>query len=452
MRKENHADAATGTATIHHRWEKEGSRRSPHWNAVESSGHATAHSRCCCVEPEEVMPSLFAERGKTTRGGSRPLLPLLIVAEKRGSIPAAVIYRRRRLLASPETGESHRVLCRLLLRREGENGGWRGHGCCNVRLPGVLHGTEKPGWVTVPESSNIQVVEPVASHIVETAHEDMLEEPLRPVMEIEEISFGGCEISRIPVEVEVDELATILATVPVEVQKLAEATFLATVSNIVEVNVVVTTTTSHEQGSPPLARCHPPPEQQKREGRMREEGGSFIAERRPRHCRRSSIAAAWWTSRRKGGTPVAAVLAGNREAKPCRRRATPSHRRHYCRRYAAPSPPGVCRRWRPRLLLLCRASPETEREESEETAAAACRRNEPEESGELTGFIRRCRDLVVVVKTEPRRWRSKTVAADHHCRRSAVDDGESESSTSPELLTADVSLCCCCDSPTSLRR
>nr|GMC46704.1 hypothetical protein Iba_chr01aCG4550 [Ipomoea batatas] len=71
--------------------------------------------------------------------GHRSVLPLLIVAEKRGSIPAAATYRRCRLLAPPETGESRRVLCRLLLRRERENGGWRGHGCCNVRLPGVLH-------------------------------------------------------------------------------------------------------------------------------------------------------------------------------------------------------------------------------------------------------------------------------------------------------------------------
>nr|GMC68976.1 uncharacterized protein LOC109181202 [Ipomoea batatas] len=115
--------------------------------------------------------------------------------------------------------------------------------------------------VTIPESSNMQVMEPVASHIDETTNEDMLEEPVmipghshamvqivesveglgripviveRPIMETEEI-LGGCETNRIPAEVEVEELATDLATVPVEVQGQAEATILATVSSTVQV-------------------------------------------------------------------------------------------------------------------------------------------------------------------------------------------------------------------------
>nr|GMC62869.1 hypothetical protein Iba_chr02cCG7910 [Ipomoea batatas] len=99
--------------------------------------------------------------------------------------------------------------------------------------------------VKTHEGSNMQVVEPVASHIVETTHEEMLEEHVmipshshamvqivesieelgrisvlveRPVMETEEISVGGCEISKIPAKVEVEELATTLATVPIEQQ------------------------------------------------------------------------------------------------------------------------------------------------------------------------------------------------------------------------------------------
>nr|GMC66876.1 hypothetical protein Iba_chr02eCG9720 [Ipomoea batatas] len=99
--------------------------------------------------------------------------------------------------------------------------------------------------VETHEGSNMQVVEPVASHIVETTHEEMLEEHVmipshshamvqivesieelrrisvlveRPVMETEEISVGGCEISKIPAKVEVEELATTLATVPIEQQ------------------------------------------------------------------------------------------------------------------------------------------------------------------------------------------------------------------------------------------
>nr|GMD78717.1 hypothetical protein Iba_chr13cCG15670 [Ipomoea batatas] len=86
----------------------------------------------------------------------------------------------------------------------------------------------------------MQVVELVASHIVETAHEDMLEEPVmilghshamvqivesieglgqipilveRPAMETKEILVRGCEISRIPAEVEVEKLDTVLVTV-----------------------------------------------------------------------------------------------------------------------------------------------------------------------------------------------------------------------------------------------
>nr|GLL37484.1 uncharacterized protein LOC109192376 [Ipomoea trifida] len=112
--------------------------------------------------------------------------------------------------------------------------------------------------VTIPESSNMDVVEPVASHIDETTNEEMLEEPViisghshamvqivesieglgripviveRPVIETEEI-LGGCEINRIPTKVEVKELATVLATVPVEVKELA--TVLATVPVEVE--------------------------------------------------------------------------------------------------------------------------------------------------------------------------------------------------------------------------
>nr|GMD50486.1 CTTNBP2 N-terminal-like protein [Ipomoea batatas] len=125
--------------------------------------------------------------------------------------------------------------------------------------------------VTIPESSNMQVMEPVASHIDETANEDILEEPVmipghshamvqivesveglgripaiveRPIIETEEI-LGGCETNQIPAEVEgeelatvpveVEELATYLATVPVEVQGQAEATILATVSSTVQV-------------------------------------------------------------------------------------------------------------------------------------------------------------------------------------------------------------------------
>nr|GMD06184.1 uncharacterized protein LOC109181202 [Ipomoea batatas] len=129
--------------------------------------------------------------------------------------------------------------------------------------------------VTILESSNMQVMEPVASHIDETANEDMLEEPVmipghshamvqivesveglgripiiveRPIMETEEI-LGSCETNRIPAEVEGEELATVLATVPVEVEELAtnlatvpvevqgqvEATVLATVSSTVQV-------------------------------------------------------------------------------------------------------------------------------------------------------------------------------------------------------------------------
>nr|GLL20339.1 uncharacterized protein LOC109193258 [Ipomoea trifida] len=129
--------------------------------------------------------------------------------------------------------------------------------------------------VTIPESSNMQVMEPVASHIDETANEDMIEEPVmipghshamvqivesveglgripaiveRPIIETEEI-LGGCETNQIPAEVEGEELATVLATVPVEVEELAtdlatvpvevqgqaEATILATVSSTVQV-------------------------------------------------------------------------------------------------------------------------------------------------------------------------------------------------------------------------
>nr|GLL31532.1 uncharacterized protein LOC109181202 [Ipomoea trifida] len=115
--------------------------------------------------------------------------------------------------------------------------------------------------VTIPESSNMQVMEPVASHIDETANEDMIEEPVmipghshamvqivelveglgripaiveRPIIETEEI-LGGCETNQIPAEVEGEELATVLATVPVEVQGQAEATILATVSSTVQV-------------------------------------------------------------------------------------------------------------------------------------------------------------------------------------------------------------------------
>nr|GLL19609.1 hypothetical protein Itr_chr02CG10800 [Ipomoea trifida] len=101
-----------------------------------------------------------------------------------------------------------------------------------------------PMWgkvkVTIPEDSNMQVVEPVANHIVAMAHEDMLEEPVmipglgripflveRIVMETEEVTIGGCEINKIPAEIEVEELAMDLATVPIEVT--AEIPIIATV-------------------------------------------------------------------------------------------------------------------------------------------------------------------------------------------------------------------------------
>nr|GLL27077.1 uncharacterized protein LOC109192376 [Ipomoea trifida] len=75
--------------------------------------------------------------------------------------------------------------------------------------------------VIVPESSNMQVVETFASHIDELTHEDMIPAEV----EVEELAT---DLATVPVEVE--ELATDLATVPVEVQEQAKATVLATIS------------------------------------------------------------------------------------------------------------------------------------------------------------------------------------------------------------------------------
>nr|GMC95540.1 hypothetical protein Iba_chr05cCG9550 [Ipomoea batatas] len=81
--------------------------------------------------------------------------------------------------------------------------------------------------VIVPESSNMQVLETFASHIDELTHEDMLEKPVMIPAEVE-VEELATDLATVPVEVE--ELATDLATVPVEVQEQAEATVLATIS------------------------------------------------------------------------------------------------------------------------------------------------------------------------------------------------------------------------------